>query len=289
MASPVFAGVPSVKITVDPLTAIALTVKGVTPTETAKSPATAVVELSGSLNVSVTCVPAVFAVAELKVGAVVSMTIACAPAMLLDPVGNEVEFIALPAASVGADVSAYDDTVKSALLSPVPTVYVPVSVVDVAFVSTTVSPVSSVTVIDAPSATDSLRVAVILTVVPIPYVPFDFVDENEVTVGRVASTVILSADVAAESIPLFVCFAVTDQTPSTKVPRSQPVCAVAVNVHVTFVCPDLVAVTVTKLPFVALPTEIVGVLSDVMSSVDDEPESDAIARSGVAGVEGVSI
>lgn len=165
----------------------------------------------------------------------------------------------------------------------------PVNVVDVAFVNITVSPVSSVTVIDAPSATDSLKVAVILTVVPIPYVPFDFVDENDVTEGRVASTVILNADVDAESIPEAVCFEVIDQTPSTKVPRSQPVCAVAVNVHVTFVCPDLVAVTVTVLPLVALPTEIVGVLSDVMSSVEDEPESDEVARSGVAGAEGVAI
>ena len=166
--------------------------------------------------------------------------------------------------------------------------YVPVSVVDVAFVSTTVSPVSSVTVIDAPSATASLRVAVILTVVPIPYVPFDFVEENEVTVGRVASTVMLNADVDAESIPLLVCFAVTDQTPSTKVPRSHPVCAVAVNVQVTFAEPAFVAVTVTVLPSVALPTEIVGVLSDVILSVEDEPESDAVARSGVVGAEGVA-
>jgi hypothetical protein len=58
--------------------------------------------------------------------------------------------------------------------------------------------VSSVTVIDAPSATASLRVAVMLIVVPTPYVPFDFVEENEVTVGRVASIVMLNADVAAE-------------------------------------------------------------------------------------------
>ena len=162
----------------------------------------------------------------------------------------------------------------------------PVSVVAVTRVNTTVSPVSSVTVIEAPTATSSLRVAVTSTVVPIPYVPFDLGDENKVTVGRVASTVILNVDVAAESIPEAVCFAVTDQTPSTKVPRSQPVCAVAVNVQVTFDCPDLVAVTVTVLPFVALPTEIVGVLSDVMSSVEDEPESDAVARSGVAGAAG---
>jgi hypothetical protein len=206
--------------------------------------------------------------------------------MLLAPLGKTVDVIALPAVSVGADVSVYDDTFKSALLSPVPTVYIPVSVVDVAFVNTTVSPVSSVTVIDAPSTTASLKVAVILTVVPIPYVPFDFVEENEVTVGLVASTVMLKAAVDVESIPEAVCFAVTDQTPSTSVPRSQPVCAVAVNVHVTFVCPDLVAVTVTVLPFDALPTEIVGVLSDVMSSVEDDPESDAVAKSGVAGALG---
>jgi len=122
MTSPMVAGVARVKITVDPLTEIELTVFDTVPTETAKSPAIAVVALSGSLNVRVTCVPAVFAVAERNVGGVVSTTIACAPAILLAPVGNAVDVMALPTASVGADVSAYDDTVKSALLSPVPTV-----------------------------------------------------------------------------------------------------------------------------------------------------------------------
>ena len=105
MASPVLAGVPRVKITVDPPTAIALTVKVVMPTVTTKSPATAVVELIDSLNVRVTCVPAVFAAAELNVGAVVSITIACAPAMLLAPVGTDVDVIALPAVSAGALVN----------------------------------------------------------------------------------------------------------------------------------------------------------------------------------------
>ena len=163
----------------------------------------------------------------------------------------------------------------------------PVSVVDaVAVVNTTVSPVSSVTVIDAKAATVSLSVAVMLIVVPATYVPFDFVEENVVTVGLVVSTVTLNAAVDAESIPEAVCFAVTDQTPSTRVPRSHPVCDVAVNVQVTFDCPDLVAVTVTVLPSVALPTEIVGVLSDVVSSVEDDPESDAVAKSGVAGALG---
>jgi hypothetical protein len=101
--------------------------------------------------------------------------------------------------------------------------------------------------------------------------------------------VTLNAAVDAESIPEAVCFAVTDQTPSTRVPRSHPVCDVAVNVHVTEVEPAFVAVTVTVLRFVALPTEIVGVLSDVMLSVVDEPESEASARSGVAGADGTAI
>jgi hypothetical protein len=116
-------------------------------------------------------------------------------------------------------------------------------------------------------------------------VPFDFVEENEVTVGIAVSTVMISAVVDAESIPEAVCFAVTDQTPSTRVPRSHPVCDVAVNVHVTFDCPDLVAVTVTVLPSVALPTEIVGVLSDVMLS-DVEPEFESECKTGVAGALG---
>ena len=170
----------------------------------------------------------------------------------------------------------------------------PVNVVDaVAVVNTTVSPVSSVTVIDAKAATVSLSVAVMLIVVPATYVPFDFVEENEVTVGRVASTVMLNADVAAESIPEAVCFAVTDQTPSANVPRSQPVVAggpvAAINVQVTFAEPAFVAVTVTVLPFETLPTEIVGVLSEVTLSEDDEPESDPESKSGVDGVEGVAI
>jgi hypothetical protein len=167
---------------------------------------------------------------------------------------------------------------------------VPVSVVDsVAVVNTTVSPVSSLTVIDAKAATVSLSVAVMLIVVPATYVPFDFVEENEVTVGLVVSTVTLNAVVDAESIPEAVCFAVTDQTPSASVPRAQLDSAVAVNVHVTEVEPAFVAVTVTVLRFVALPTAIVGVLSDVMLSEFEEPESDPESKSGAVGVDGVAI
>lgn len=174
-------------------------------------------------------------------------------------------------------------------MSPVPTVYVPVSVVDVALVNTTVSPESSVTVIDAPTETSSLIVAVILIAVPTPYVPLAVVEENDEIVGSVLSIVRLNAVDADESIPLLVCFEVIDHTPSASVPRSQLDCPVAVNVHVTEVEPALAAVTVTVLPLETLPTEIVGVLSEVTLSEDDEPESEPESKSGVAGVDGVAI
>jgi hypothetical protein len=146
-----------------------------------------------------------------------------------------------------------------------------------------------VTVIDAPSATSSLSVAVILIAVPTPYVPLAVVEENDETVGLVVSIVRLNALDAAESIPLLVCFEVIDHTPSASVPRSQLDCAVAVKVHVTEVEPAFVAVTVTVFPFETLPIEIVGVLSEVTLSEDDEPESDPESKSGVAGVDGVAI
>ena len=57
-----------------------------------------------------------------SVGAVVSMTIAWAPAILLLPVGTVVEDIMFPDGSVGALVSTYELTVKSALVLPAPTV-----------------------------------------------------------------------------------------------------------------------------------------------------------------------
>jgi len=163
---------------------------------------------------------------------------------------------------------------------------VPVKVVAVARVNTTVSPVSSVTVIDAPTATSSLTVAVILTAVPTPFVPFAVLVENDATVGRVVSIVTLTAAEMAESTPALVCFDVIDQTPSASVPKSQLDCAVAVKVQVTFVEPAFAAVTVTVLPLVALPTEIVGVLSEVMLSELEEPVSEPASTSGVPGAAG---
>jgi hypothetical protein len=62
------------------------------------------------------------ALVDESVGAVVSMTIDFAPAMLLLPVGTVVEDIMFPDESVGALVSVYELTVKSALVLPAPTV-----------------------------------------------------------------------------------------------------------------------------------------------------------------------
>ena len=96
-------------------------------------------------------------------------------------------------------------------------------------------------------------------------------------------------DEAADVTPLFVCVEVTDHVPSASVPRSQLDCAVAVKVQVTFAEPAFVAATVTVLPLVALPTEIVGVLSEVTPSLFDEPLSDAVATAGVAVADGGAI
>lgn len=99
----------------------------------------------------------------------------------------------------------------------------------------------------------------------------------------------VSAVEEAELTPPLVCIDVIDHVPSASVPKSQLVCAVAVNVQVTFAEPAFVAVTVTVLPLVALPTEIVGVLSEVTPSLFDEPLSDAVATAGVAVAEGGAI
>jgi hypothetical protein len=53
-----------------------------------------------------------------------------------------------------------------------------------------VAPVSSVTVIDAGVVTASLIVAVIFIAEPALYDPFEVVEENDITVGRVVSATV---------------------------------------------------------------------------------------------------
>jgi hypothetical protein len=73
---------------------------------------------------------------------------------------------------------------------------------------------------------------------------------------------------------------VKDQTPSASVPR---VHALLEIVQITLVEPAFEAVT-TAVPEKEPETLIVGVLSDVMLSEDELPESDGESRSGVDGV-----
>ena len=98
------------------------------------------------------------------------------------------------------------------------------------------------------------------------------------------STVITNETLGTDELPeRSVCVDVTDQSPSTSVPKSHDdTDADATNEHTTDT-PLRVAVTVTVYPFVAPATETVGVLSDVTLSVDDEPVSDDATRSGADG------
>jgi hypothetical protein len=144
-------------------------------------------------------------------GAVVSITIALAPATLLASNGTVVDVIALPTVSA-TEPTVKLETFKSAELWPAETVYVPVSEVPAdAAVSVTVAPVSSVTVSVFPDCTLSLVVAVMFTDCVARYEPLEVVELKDVTVGAVVSRVTVTVDVTAESGPVFVL------TPSARV------------------------------------------------------------------------
>lgn len=147
----------------------------------------------------------------IDVGAVVSITIALAPAMLFVPEGTVVDVIALPAVSATVPIVKLA-TVKSAEFCPAATVYVPVREVPAdAAVRVTVAPVSSVTIIVLPDCTLSLVVAVMFTDCVARYEPLELVELKDVTVGAVVSRVTVTVEVTAESGPVFVL------TPSARV------------------------------------------------------------------------
>ena len=104
------------------------------------------------------------------------------------------------------------------------------------------------------------------------------------------STVIVTGVLGAETFPKeSVTVAATDQSPSASAPRSHDdTVDDAVNVHDTDT-PLRVAVTVTVIPVVTPGTEIVGVLSAVMLSVDDAPVSDAAVKSDEEGAAGSEV
>jgi len=104
----------------------------------------------------------------------------------------------------------------------------------------------------------------------------------EGAVGRDVSTVTDNVLDAADA-PAVGCVSVAliDHVPSDNVPRSQPVAGMTYE-HVTFVAPDLDAVTVMVFPAVYVPgISMRGVLSLVLLSVGDAPRSDESVRSGV--------
>jgi hypothetical protein len=216
------------------------------------------------------------------VGAVVSTTIALAPAMLLAPDGTVVDVIALPAVSATVPIVKLD-TVKSADVWLLATVYVPDSVVPAdAAVNNTVAPVSSVAVIVLPDWIASLVVAVMLIVAPALYEPSAVDDENDDTVGTVVSTVTESAldvDVTTESSAVDAT-AVSECTPALNVPvvhDHAPVVSFARHVLPVSVPPSF---NWTDAPGGAEPVNVSTVLV-VRSSLFDAPVSDPATKSGV--------
>ena len=133
-----------------------------------------------------------FAVVAVTVGTTVSRTIAFRSAMFA-PLGSDVDVSAFPATSV--IVPAVSPlAVKSKLVSPLCTVYVPVRVVPFALavrvIVLSTEPVSSVTVKLLPEITVSDVVAVITMSLPNPNVPSELLEDIAVIVGAVVSTTI---------------------------------------------------------------------------------------------------
>jgi hypothetical protein len=101
-----------------------------------------------------------------------------------------------------------------------------------------------------------------------------------VAVGAVVSTVTDSAPDEPLVVPLNVWVAVIDHVPSAKLPKVQEP---KESAHVTLLEPAFVAVTVPVAPSESPETEIVGVESEVILSVDDAPVSLKASKSGVFG------
>ena len=107
--------------------------------------------------------------------------------------------------------------------------------------------------------------------------------------GALVSTVRASADPVVDWLPAAsVTCAVTDQVPSVSPDRSHDDAAPTVYEHVFVVAP-FVAVNNTVSPVVVPASARVGVVSDVTSSADDEPVSEAAARSGATGADGAVV
>lgn len=105
-----------------------------------------------------------------------------------------------------------------------------------------------------------------------------------VALGAVVSTTIDSAADDSLVTPSSVWVAVIDHVPSAKLPRvHEP----DESAQVTLLEPDFVAVTVPVAPAESPETEIIGVESEVMLSVDEAPESLEESKSGVFGIEGM--
>lgn len=109
---------------------------------------------------------------------------------------------------------------------------------------------------------------------------------NPLADGAVVSISIDNGELGDDWFPAgSVITPVTDHVPSDNVGKSHDVATPTTYEHVTVVVP-LVALIVTRSPFDPPVNDIVGVVSEVLLSVLDNPLSDDVARSGAPGVAG---
>jgi len=197
----------------------------------------------------------------------------------------------LPAGSVCVAVMAQVPTARVPSVQ-VPPVVLPVMVQvtllepDLVAVTVTVPPASA-----AVTEMSGVLSSVLLSVDEEPVSELAIKSGVDGAVGAVVSMVMLSDADATEVLPLeSACVAVIVHVPSARVPSVQvPPEVLPVMVQVTLLDPPLVAVTVTVPPASAVVAEMSGVLSSVVLSVEDWPESDAATRSGVPGALGADV
>ena len=198
-----------------------------------------------------------------------------------------VDVAVFPAASVSVTVTTQSPSASVVVVQAF-AVTVQLTVVDPAFVA-----VSMAVPAKGPA---TLNVGVLsLVVLSVFENPKSVAEVKSAAAGAAMGVALITtfarAAESAESVPLIVCFTFTEYVPLTIDSKVQ-VCdiAVAVNTQVTTDPLAGVAVTVTLAPIVKPAKVKVGVASAVALSVEDEPVSDAVVRSGAGvGVLGVMV
>lgn len=201
-------------------------------------------------------------------------------------IDNAADVVALPAESVSVTVNDQTPSVR------VPRVHAFDEIVQVTLAEPALVAVTTAVPANVPETVIvGVLSEVTLSVVELP--KSDAVARSGVEGVATVDLLITNPSNAVEGLEvtlLKVCVAATEYVPFTSVGNVQdPVVPVAVNVQVTAVPVDGVAVKVITAPVVKADNEISGVSSLVVLSVLEEPRSDAEAKSGVPVAANVTV